>query len=135
MPDKQRQILDGLNLELHYLEKGGYELSPRQTTHKERSIFLDSPLCLNVLPVEGTYPAECPLFPCSRCWLIDFVPADRRYEAVPCHHIPLNEQGDTIAAMDKPEDDLRVQETVRSWLLQKKQEFEETPAKHRHAAA
>lgn len=124
MPNKAIRVLDGLNLELHYLDNGGYEPAVRDEARKERSIFLNSPLCLNKLPVKGAYPSDCCLLPCSRCWLMDFIPADRRFEAVPCHHIPLNERGETIADMEEPEHDEKVREAVRDWLRAKKREVE-----------
>ena len=124
MPNKAIRVLDGLNLELHYLDNGGYEPAVRDETRKERSIFLNSPLCLNKLPVKGEYPPDCCFLPCSRCWLMDFIPADRRFEAVPCHHIPLNERGDTIADMEDSQFDERVRDAVRDWLRAKKRDVE-----------
>jgi hypothetical protein len=131
MPNKQPQMLEALKLELHFLENGGYEPSVHCEPRKQATLFLDSPLCLNVLPVKGAYPAECGLFPCSKCWLIGFVPAARRYAPIPCHHIPLNQRGDTIASMGpsmkKSGGDLTVHDTVRNWLYAKRQELEATP--------
>jgi hypothetical protein len=136
MPNRRQQILDALKLELQFLEKGGYEPSIRDEPCKDPSIFLDSPLCLNVLlPVRGTNAPECRLLPCLKCWLIDFVPAAQHFEAVPCHHIPLNEHGDTIASMGKQGYDLRVKEAVRDWLWKKSQELEGAPAQSQQPPA
>jgi hypothetical protein len=116
MSDNRREMLDALKLELRFLEMGGYEPSVREP-RKEPGVFRDSSSCLNyALPVR--------VFPCSECWLIDFVPAAQRGESVPCHHIPLNERGDTIASMGNPVDDLRVQEAMRDWLRKKIEELE-----------
>ena len=116
MLNNSREMLDALKLELRFLETGGYEPSvhePRQ----ELRVFLDSPSCLNyALPVRE--------HPCSECWLIDFVPAAQRGEPVPCHHIPLNKDGDTIAAMGKQGDNLNVQEAMGKWLRNKIEELE-----------
>jgi hypothetical protein len=114
--DKRREMLDALKLELRFLETGGYEPSVHEP-RKELRVFQDSPSCLNyALPVREQ--------PCSECWLIDFVPEARRGESVPCHHIPLNEHGDTIASMGKPGDNVRVQEAMRIWLRKKIEELE-----------
>ena len=105
-----------MKLELRFLETGGYEPSVHEP-RKELSVFRDSPSCLNyALPVRE--------HPCSECWLIDFVPATKRGESVPCHHIPLNECGDTIASMGSPVDDLMVKEVMRNWLRKKIEELE-----------
>lgn len=116
MLDKRRDMLDALKLELQFLEMGGYEPSVREP-RKELAVFKDSPSCLNyALPVKE--------HPCSECWLIDFVPASQRGEAFPCHHIPLNERGDTLACMGSQGDDLRTQEAMRGWLRKKIEEIE-----------
>ena len=116
MPGNRREMLDALRLELRFLETGGYEPSVHEP-RKELSVFRDSPSCLNyALPVRE--------HPCSECWLIDFVPAAQRNEAVPCHHIPLNERRDTIASMGRSGEDLRVQEAMRNRLRNKIEELE-----------
>ena len=63
---------------------------------------------------EGQMPAK--EHPCSECWLIDFVPAEKRGEAIPCHHIPLNHRGDTVEALGGPCDDPEVKIAMRDWL-------------------
>jgi hypothetical protein len=72
---------------------------------------------------------------CSKCWLIDFVPAEKRGEEVPCHHIPLNQRGDTVATLGGPGDAPDVQAAVLGWLRRTIQRLQEAPAKSRHAAA
>jgi hypothetical protein len=117
MSDNRREMLDDLKLELRFLETGGYEPSVHEP-RKELNVFRDSPSCLNyALPVKE--------HSCSECWLIDFVPASQRSQSMPCHHIPLNERGDTIASIGKPGNDSKVQETMRDWLRKKIEEFEE----------
>jgi len=89
--NRQQDLLDALKLELKFLERGGYQPSVREP-RKELSIFLDSPSCLN-------YALPAKEHPCSECWLIDFVPVEKRGVAIPCHHIPLNHRGDTVEAL------------------------------------
>ena len=129
--NQQQALLNALKLELKFCELGGYKPSvpgrlparasendpismfpfDRSTREcgKERSVFRDSPSCLNYgLPVRE--------HPCSECWLIDFVPAERRGEAVPCHNIPRNERGDTVATLGGPGNAPEVQEAVLDWF-------------------
>ncbi|HXQ25598.1 MAG TPA: hypothetical protein VN822_04245 [Candidatus Acidoferrales bacterium] len=150
MAQKQSQaLLDALKLELKFCEQGGYktlvgrfparasEHDPLSTflldettrePHREYSVFKDSPSCLNYgLPVKE--------HPCSKCWLMDFVPAEKRGEAVPCHHILLNERGDTVATLGGPGDAPDVQEAVLDWLRRTIQQLEAAPEKSKQSAA
>jgi hypothetical protein len=116
---RQQDLLDALKLELTFLERGGYEPSVREP-RKTVSIFLDSPSCLN-------YELPAKEHPCSECWLIDFVPAEKRGEAIPCHHIPLNHRGDTVEALGGPCDDPEVKTAMRDWLRRTIQQLERAP--------
>ena len=147
--NQQQILLNALKLELEFCERGGYkplvgrfparasENDPirmfaiderKREMRKERSVFRDSPSCLNYgLPVRE--------HPCSECWLIDFVPAEKRGEAVPCHHIPLNERGDTVATLGGPGDAPGVQDAVLDWLRRTIQQVEGAPAQSQQPAA
>ena len=147
--NQQQALLNALKSELEFCEGGGYkplvgrfparasENDPlsaflfgenEREMHKERSVFRDSPSCLNHgLPVRE--------HPCSECWLIDFAPAERRGESVPCHYIPLNEYGDTVASLGGAGDAPDVQEAVIGWLRKKIEELEGTPAQPQQSAA
>jgi hypothetical protein len=136
--NQQQKLLNALKLELKFYEQGGYKtvrgrlparagendpistfLSGDRTpeSRKEFSVFQDSPSCLNYgLPVKE--------HPCSECWLINFVPVEKHGEAVPCHHIPLSERGDTIATLGGPGDGPDVQEAVLGWLRRTIQQLE-----------
>jgi hypothetical protein len=102
-----RNVLDALKAELSFIEKGGYGRSVREPW-KPTSVFQDSPSCL-------CYPNrqhdDC-------CFLIQFVPVEDRAQWVPCHHIPLNAQGVTIADLEERNDQQALEETVREWLKQ-----------------
>ena len=146
--NQQQALLNALKTELEFCELGGYEpvrgrLPARANqndpisvhfgesipeSRNELSVFRDSPSCLNYgLPVRE--------HPCSECWLIDFVPAEKRGEEVPCHHIPLNERGDTVATLGGPGDAPDVQAAVLGWLRRTIQRLEGVAAKSKHAAA
>ena len=104
METDDRNILETLKSELDFLEKGGYGRSVR-TPREPTVVFQDSPIC--------------PEFPCrahtNACLLMQFVPADHRDSPIPCHHIPLNEAGETISGLDA-ESRERTQEAVTAWL-------------------
>ena len=142
-------LLNALKLELKFYELGGYKpvrgrlparagendpisiLSFHENipeSRKELSVFRDSPSCLNYGLPEREHP-------CSECWLIDFVPAEKRGEAVPCHHIPLNERGDSVATLGGPGDAPDVQEAVLDWLRGMIQQLEAEPAQSQQPAA
>ena len=108
MAKDDRDILEILQEELDFIEKGGYGRSVR-TPWLPKSIFQDSLSCLNY-----GYPYRA--HPCSECRLIDFVAPEQRSETVPCHHIPLDKAGDTIEELESADNELRMQGLVRNWL-------------------
>lgn len=116
MARDDRDILDILKFELEFLESGGYGRSVR-TPWKESSIFQDSLTCINFGDPARSRP-HC------ECLLMDFVPEDRRSTSIPCHHIPLTEDGKTVGALEQsgPGDDL--QEAVKKWLRKTIQQIE-----------
>ena len=105
METDDRNILEILKSELDFLEKGGYGRSVR-TPWEATIMFQDSPIC--------------PEFPChthtDACLLMQFVPPEYRDSSIPCHHIPLNEAGETVLALDDTENRERTQEAVKAWL-------------------
>lgn len=108
MTGHQQELLDILKFELTFLERGGYEHSVREP-RKKLSIFQDSPSCPN-------YAAQTKTHPCAECFLIDFVPPEKRAEAVPCHFIPLNDRGDTVDSLSMSGDEFEVHRAMRGWL-------------------
>jgi len=103
-----RDILDLLQDELEFIEKGGYGRSVR-TPWKPKSIFQDSLTCLNFADPSRSHP-------CDECQLIDFVSPERRAVEVPCHQIPLNDAGETIEDFDLTDNQARTEEAVKAWL-------------------
>jgi hypothetical protein len=124
MAAHQQTLLDALRFELSFLEHGGYDRSVREP-RKELSVFRDSPSCLNYASAERTHP-------CSECLLINFVPDDKRGESVPCHHIPLNDLGDTLETLQGYGRDFDVQEAMRGWLRKKIADLQAAPASEAH---
>jgi hypothetical protein len=106
--DKQ-EMIDQLKFEIEMTAKGRYYPSVREP-HRSPEIFRDSITCLNV----GLTEKE---FPCSSCFLSEFVPAEARSLGGDlCHRIPLNEKGDTIESLTAASDPYKLQETVLEWL-------------------
>jgi hypothetical protein len=108
MAKDDRDILEVLKFELAFLEQGGYGRSVR-TPWKPTSIFQDSISCLNFGEPERVHP-------CSECLLIDFVPQQDRESEVPCHHIPLNAQGETVDAVNRYDNQQELEDKVKEWL-------------------
>jgi len=103
-----RDILEVLQGELDFIEKGGYGRSVR-TPWLPKSIFQDSLSCLNY-----GYPYRA--HPCSECRLFDFVPPEDRSKMVPCHYIRLDKAGDTIEELESEGNEDRMQNLVGEWL-------------------
>jgi len=108
MSDDKRDVLEVLKFELNFLEQGGYGRSVR-TPWKPTSIFLDSPSCINFNDSGRPHP-------CNECLLTDFVPEKCQEEAIPCHHIPLNEHGETVYTMERQREQIELEEAVKNWL-------------------
>ena len=108
MPHDPSSLIAVLEAELEFLERGRYLGSPA-ASWKAPSLFLDSPSCLNFKQSQRPYP-------CSQCFLIDFVPPASPEEGVPCHFIPLNEQGETINSLERQAHQSEMEESVKSWL-------------------
>jgi len=105
MVTNQHNLLDILRKELEFLEKGGY----RKPSWRPQFIFEDSPTCPNFGdPHRST--------PCSECVLMQFVPADRRNEKVPCRHIQVNGSGRTIDTLYRTGTQTEIEEAVKGWL-------------------
>lgn len=127
MSTDKRDILEVLKFELNFLEQGGYGRSVR-TPWKPTSIFQDSLSCINFNDPERPHP-------CSECLLSDFVPEQFQAENVPCHHIPLNSNGETVETMERQATQLELEENVRNWLRDTIQRIEQDRGRKKQGAA
>jgi hypothetical protein len=118
MAKDDRDILELLNTELEFIEKGGYGRSVR-TPWKATSPFRESLTCVNYALPEKAHP-------CAECHLIDFVPADKRGADLPCHAIPLNAAGDTVESLELEDNQMRLEESLKKWMRAKIKEIETT---------
>jgi hypothetical protein len=108
MAQDNRDVLEVLKAELEFIEQGGYGRSVK-TPWKPTSAFQDSLSCINY-----GYPYRA--HPCSECHLLDFVPPDGQAESVPCHHIPLNEAGETVETLEAEDNQQKLEESLKIWL-------------------
>jgi hypothetical protein len=108
-----RDILEILKAELNFLELGGYGRSVR-TPWLPTTTFQDSPSCF-CFPYHDHN---------DTCALMQFVPPERRLEVLPCHHIPLNEAGETVDMVERTGSQQETEELVQNWLRQKMAEIE-----------
>jgi len=103
-----RDVLDLLKFELRFLEDGGYGRSPH-AARRASLIFEDSLTCMN-------FNSQDERQPCSACLLMHFVPLTRAAEQIPCRHIPLNAQGQTLASLYESGDASELEEALGNWL-------------------
>lgn len=108
MTHTEKEILDILRFELKFLEDGGYGRSPR-TPWRPSFIFIDSPTCLNFN--DASRPNAC-----GGCSLMQFVPAGRRDEPVPCWTIPIGAEGQTVENLYAYGSQEELEETLKTWL-------------------
>ena len=108
MAKDERDTLELLKAELNFLKKGGYGRSPREPW-KAQLIFEDSPSCMNYDSKE--HPA-----PCAECALMQFVPPEKRGEKVPCRHIPLTAEGETLQELYRGGTQQELEDALADWL-------------------
>jgi hypothetical protein len=120
MAKDDRDILELLKEELAFIEQGGYGRSVR-TPWLPKSAFQDSLTCIN-------YGYAYRAHPCSECHLIDFVAGEQKTETVPCHCIPLNAAGETIADLEAGNNQAKLEATLKQWMRTKITEIEEARA-------
>jgi hypothetical protein len=121
-----RQLAELLQFELQFLLDGGYGRSPHQPW-RQPIVFLDSPTCLNFGETTRSYS-------CRDCPLMQFVPPAKRSETIPCHHIPLTPDGETLDTLYRRGSQQEIEEKVAHWLRQTLQSLEhhETPVEIAH---
>jgi hypothetical protein len=105
---RDHRPLQLLCCELSFLKVGGYG-HPVRSGWRPTLTFWDSPVCLN-------FDASAPHQPCERCVFFDFVPERQRDTLIPCHHILLNGNGDTVHSLYRNGTQEVLDDTVRNWL-------------------
>ena len=108
------ELLTALEGQLAFFESGGYGPTYR-SSWRPTLVIRDSPLCLH-----ATFTAARP---CRECVLFSMIPEEKRNSLIPCHHIPLNAAGETIATMYENACQERLDETFHDWLRAKIQDL------------
>jgi hypothetical protein len=116
-----RNLLEVLKFELEFLEQGGYGRLPRESW-RPRFIFEDSPTCMNFNSKDRE--------PCEECLLMQFVPEDSRTKQVPCTHIPLSMNGETLESLYRTGTQQQIEEALGTWLRTTIHRLEVEKAKH-----
>ena len=122
MTTDERDVLELLKDELDFIEKGGYGRSVR-TPWQSKSTFQDSLSCIN-------YGLPNRAHPCTECHLLDFVSPENRTTEVPCHHIPLNNDGETIEYLEQQDNQSKLEREVSEWLRARIKQIEEERIEH-----
>ena len=107
MPQNTHEVLQLLRFELNYLEQGGFERD--KALLGTDSPFLGTFACIN-------YGDPLRRHACRECGLMQFVPEDKQNEEFPCHFIPLNASGETIASLIEKNDQRRLVIALQHWL-------------------
>jgi hypothetical protein len=105
---KRNQLLQALRTELAFFDAGGYGQSFR-SDWRPTLLLRDSPVCLN-FNVTGRQAS------CDQCPFFSLVPSADRDAILPCHHIPLDAHGNTIAGMYQKGTQKELDERYHNWL-------------------
>lgn len=101
-------LLQALRTELAFFDAGGYG-KPFRSGWRPTLLLRDSPACLN-FNVTGRQA------PCNQCPFFRLAPAADRDAILPCHHIPLDAAGNTIAGMYRKGTQKELDERYHDWL-------------------
>ena len=108
MAKDDRDTLEVLKAELNFVKKGGYGRSPREPWRAVLALE-DSPTCMN-------YDTKDNRTPCSECLLMQFVPESSHGEKIPCRHIPLTDNGDTLLGLYRCGTEQEIEDSLTRWL-------------------
>jgi hypothetical protein len=104
----RKTLFKALKTELAFFDKGGYG-KPFRSGWRPTLLLRDSPVCLN-------FNATGRQASCDRCPFFSLVPAADRDALLPCHHIPLDAEGNTIAGMYRKTTQKELDERYHNWL-------------------
>jgi hypothetical protein len=108
---EDQRLLQVLQNEAEFFDAGGYGRTFR-SGWRPTLLLRDSPTCINYRDTgRQNSCSQCPLFP--------LVAADQRERLVPCHHIPLNQRGETVADLYALGSQELLDQRYRNWLQEK----------------
>lgn len=110
MATDKAELIRLLETELDMIESGAYAPHSGEP-NKTQPAFFHTPICINHWVVPD-HEKECH----DDCVLLKAVPEPHKSEALPCHHIPLNEAGDTVETLERKGNEAQLEETVKAWL-------------------
>jgi hypothetical protein len=114
-PTENQRLLQVLRNEAAFFDAGGYG-RPFRSKWRPTLLLRDSPACINYRDTGWQHSCrECPLF--------SLAAADQRERLVPCHHIPLNLQGETVADLYVVGSQELLDQRYRNWLQEKIQDL------------
>ena len=105
----RKALLQALKDELAFFETEGYG-KPFRSGWRPTLLLRDSPVCLN-------FQLASRQDSCDRCPFFSLAPADDRDALLPCHHIPLDAEGNTIAGMYQKMTQKELDERYHNWLI------------------
>lgn len=113
---ERNELLHVLKAELAFFESGEYG-RPFRSSWRPTLLIRDSPTCLTAgIAGDGERCRACKLWP--------LVPSEKTQELIPCHHISLNAQGDTIADLYRSGTQGSLDRAYRAWLYACLQQLE-----------
>jgi hypothetical protein len=125
--NNKAKLLKVLKGELDFLEHGGYR-KPSRNPWKANSVFIDSPTCINSSR-EQKDPS------CTECPLMDYVPPEGKTATLPCHHIPLTQDGDTVNSVERWGNQDELEQIVKHWLRRKIRDLQSEALETKHLQA
>ncbi len=116
---RKQDLIYLLKLEVSIIEGGNYG-RPVLMPWRNITLLRDCVTCLNVAGFEEGHS-------CHDCFLLEHVPVGCRNENMPCHHIPLNDKGDTIATLDRKGRRKEAEKALLNWIRSTIKKLEEEP--------
>lgn len=101
-------ILSALKAELEFFDNNGYG-RPFRSGWRPTLLFRDSPICPN-------FRNDSSERGCSECFLMHSSTVDEESGMFPCHHLRLNDSGDTIAGLQRTGTQAELDRVYREWL-------------------
>ncbi|MCU1221875.1 MAG: hypothetical protein JWN42_3072 [Candidatus Angelobacter sp.] len=105
---ESHRLLQLLRTELRFFDAEGYGRTFRGQW-RPTLLLRDSPACIN-------YHDTGRQNPCTDCPLFALVVPDKKDSLIPCHYIPLNKGGVTIADLYKQGSQTSLDRLYRNWL-------------------
>jgi hypothetical protein len=112
----RKQLLQAVKRELSFFDAKGYG-HPFRSQWRPTLLLRDSPVCVN-------YSSTGRQHACSECPFFVLVPSDKQHAALPCHQIPLDASGGTVAALYQKGTQQSLDQRYRDWLCHLVREFE-----------